>query len=219
MLCRIDGCTTPQLSGRPFCCKKHWPKVPRKIKSELNKLYDSGDGSITVINFGILTTKANFALTIPDNWEKRAKFHFKKETEKRAKEKILIVTGKTNTLAPLWPEFFAIMWKLKLNTKLEIVKDFKEAVPHRVAIVMGMSGFKKTLPPYKVKHGIVHMGQEVVSPKAYIAEMWKHRPVTGSYTNNIYLRSCEAHPEEYESFEEDELNEITKCLEWAKALA
>lgn len=76
MRCQIDGCNASQLDGRPFCCKKHWLKVPRIIKSELNKLYDTGRGSITVINLNRLTVTANFALTIPGNWEKKGKVSF-----------------------------------------------------------------------------------------------------------------------------------------------
>jgi len=219
MRCQIDGCTAPQLDGRPFCCKKHWPKVPRKIKSELNKLYDSGNGSITVINLNRLGITANFALDLPDSWEKRAKFYFKKEAQKKSKERILIVTGtkQTKSALPLWNEFWAIAHEVKIANKLHITKDFDDT-PHRVALVLGQAGYIKTLPKYKVHNGIVHMGQEAVTPAGYISMMWAQRPTAGTYKNNIYVRSCEAHPEEYESFKEDELNEIKKCLEWTKGL-
>jgi len=220
MRCKIDDCDTNQLDGQPFCCKKHWAKIPKVIKAELNKLYTIGNGSITVINLERMSIKANFAIKVPSKWEERSAFYFKKHKQKLKKEKILIVTGarKKHDEVKLWRKFFNQARSLDIYPQVEVVEDFEDAVPHKIAVVLGVSGFKKMLPKYKVKNGIVHMGNQVITAEDYVDSMWKGRPVKGTYMGNTYIISCEPHPSEYDDFGEEEIEEIKRCLTWAKSL-
>lgn len=220
MLCKIDTCTQPQLEGRPFCCKKHWNKLPRKIKTELNKLYDDGKGSITVIALERLTIKANFAIKLPSTWEKRAAFYLKKLKKQVKKERILIVTGdvtRTNKNRGLWKILNKLIVRAGIENESAVRTNFNSE-PHSIAVVLGVEGFKQTLPPYKVKNGIVHMQNQIVTPEDYINAAWATRPNKGTRLGNTYMISCEPHPEEYDEFGEDEITEIKFCLAWAAKL-
>ena len=220
MLCRMDDCSKSMLDGRPFFCKSHWAKVPRKIKSALDQAYDVGEGSITVVHLDQLILKAKFSLKVPNGWERRADFALSKLRKKAEHEKVLIITGIKNKFQTnsLWYHFNKVARTLNFINNTKILTSFSNAPEYKIAIILGEAGYKQMLPPYKVKHGLVHGGNVVVTPEKYLGAQWKHRPSQGSYSDNTYVISCEAHPEEYDEFGPEELAEIKRCLTWAKNL-
>ncbi len=232
MICQYNNCTKEVTKGAVGFCKKHWLKVPRKLKTELKQKFDD-EGAITVVDQNEFILKAQYAIKMPNNWERRAKFELNKLRKQEARKKVIIVNGMAcgprNYESPHWKIFDRIKGEILPKGKSiyttiyhgdQLIQFFKDFPPAAV-ILLGESGVHALIDDRTFNDdGWVRGGNKILTLEQVKKAKFDQRPLTPTHSYNKYYSAptlyCDAHPDEYDELGELEQAEIEKCLEWAK---
>lgn len=229
MICQLDGCSTKQSKPRAFFCDRHWKKVPIKVRKEVNKLWDNNPDGVIKEDLDYLIVKATYSLKLED-YEKRTKFHFKKHDQRRAKEKIFIVTGADDILKKERREMLeTLRWVIdeydltkKVHVSMRVgnalMEEF-EKTPYCSVIALNRPGIIAMIDNYHKKNGLIHGSNVVLSPEEWEEHVWSNRPASATHSTNKFFSApfvyCDASLENVEDLEDEGPKAISRALDWA----
>lgn len=233
MICQFEGCKKQSGKGIQFFCKPHWAKVPSVLKVALKKEYKKNDHAITVTAENEFILRANYAIKMPDTWEKRSKFALQKLREKKDKRKIIIVNGMSCGPRNYTSEHWKIFDKVKASilpkgksiyTTIfhgdQLIQFFKDFPPAAV-ILLGTSGVHAMIDDRTVNDdGWIRGGRKIMTLAEVQKAKFDARPTTPAMSYNRYYHAptmyLDVHPDEYQEIGDDEVHQIKRCLTWAK---